>query len=240
MHGSIVPTAFDLSSTLTAAHCHAPCHPLGCSCPSEHPHLCQHISSSSVQQAACCWGAEDLLLHLQAFLHACSAGGAGARVARSTDVMAHVLQTLFGEASVGHQGLLVTQGAQQAAQQGPGGPCGLAKAAAMQGMSQMALLRVAAAEYPGTVLAVLRCASSCTGQGCGLNTARLAHELRSCQAVCAADGNYCGRPHLHHGASRTGVVCPVPRSVVCICRCQVVQHRQQPLRPRQHSRVSPS
>ena len=77
-------------------------------------------------------------------------------MARSTDVMANILQTLFGEAAAGHQGLLVTTGAQQAAQQWPGGPHGPSKAAAMQGMSQMALLRVAAAEYPGTVLAVTR------------------------------------------------------------------------------------
>ena len=113
---------------------------------------CHRIGCISVQQAAC-WGAEDLLLHLQAFLHACAAGGADAAVTRSTDVMANVLQTLFSEASSGHQGLLVTKGAQQAAQQGPGGPCGRSKAAAMQGMSQMALLRVAAAEHPGTALA---------------------------------------------------------------------------------------
>ena len=73
-------------------------------------------------------------------------------MARTTDIMANILQTLLGGASSSHQGLLVTQGAHQAAQQGPAGPRGPSKAAAMQSMSQMALLRVAAAEYPSAPL----------------------------------------------------------------------------------------
>ena len=85
-------------------------------------------------------------------------------------MMTNALQSLFADASAGHQGRLVTHGAQQAAQQGPAGPTGPSKSAAMQSMSQMALLRVAAAEYPSAPqdLACTLYARSCDASHCSL------------------------------------------------------------------------
>ena len=96
----------------------------------------------------------DSVAAVQALLQSSCRGAEDAAVTRSTDVQANMLQTLFGAASAGHQGTLSTHGATQHSQQGAGGPRGCARGAAMQGMASMALLRVAAAEYPGALSAV--------------------------------------------------------------------------------------
>lgn len=86
---------------------------------------------------------------MQALLDPRALGGVDAAVTRSTDMQANMLQTLFGAAAAGHRGLLTTHGAFQDGQRGAAGSATASRAAAMQGMASMALLRVAAAEFPG-------------------------------------------------------------------------------------------
>lgn len=86
---------------------------------------------------------------MQASLETAQTLGAAAALARATDIQAQVLQQHIAPAASGLQAALVTTGARQSNCLNGQRQQGTLRAA--QGMAAMAMLRVAAAEFPGTV-----------------------------------------------------------------------------------------